>query len=370
VRIIGSTPRKVALLGVLAGGTLATALLAPTAGAVPARTGAAAPDRAVSELAAVNGVAGQQVAASSRAAALVQRLGARHAGSYLDAAGNAVVNVTDAAGAEAVRAAGATPRTVTRSWAWLTGTQARLAGTAGTVVAIDPSTDQVVLTLSSSVAPGTAAALTAAAAKLGSGVRLERLSAPLTPLVGGGDAILTGGARCSAGFNAQNSSGQRFLITAGHCTNIGASWTTSSGQALGTRTQTSFPGNDFGVIRYNSGVANPGNVNLYNGSTQDITGSANASVGQQVCRSGSTTQVHCGSVQQTNATVTYSDGSVVRGLLRTNVCAEPGDSGGSLFAGSTAIGITSGGSGNCRTGGTTFFQPVTEPLQAFGLAVY
>jgi hypothetical protein len=47
-----------------------------------------------------------------------------------------------------------------------------------------------------------------------------------------------------------------------------------------------------------------------------------------------------------------------------------GDSGGSLFDGSKAIGLTSGGSGNCSSGGTTFFQPVTEALSVYGVSVY
>ena len=50
--------------------------------------------------------------------------------------------------------------------------------------------------------------------------------------------------------------------------------------------------------------------------------------------------------------------------------AEPGDSGGSLFDGTAAIGLTSGGSGNCTFGGRTFFQPVTEPLSVYGVSVY
>jgi streptogrisin C len=65
----------------------------------------------------------------------------------------------------------------------------------------------------------------------------------------------------------------------------------------------------------------------------------------------------------------------VYGLIRTNVCAEPGDSGGSLVSnpGSgvkvAALGMTSGGSGNCTSGGTTFFQPVTEALSVYGLSL-
>ncbi len=79
--------------------------------------------------------------------------------------------------------------------------------------------------------------------------------------------------------------------------------------------------------------------------TQDITRAANAYVGENVRRSGSTTGVRGGYVQALNATVRYAEGSVY-GLIQTNVCAEPGDSGGSLFDGTAAIGLTSGGSGS------------------------
>jgi hypothetical protein len=74
-------------------------------------------------------------------------------------------------------------------------------------------------------------------------------------------------------------------------------------------------------------------------------------------------------VTATNATVNYAEGTVT-GLIKTNVCAEGGDSGGSLFDGAKALGLTSGGSGNCSSGGTTFFQPVTEALSVYGVSVY
>ena len=51
------------------------------------------------------------------------------------------------------------------------------------------------------------------------------------------------------------------------------------------------------------------------------------------------------------------------------MCAEPGDSGGSLLAGTQAQGMTSGGSGNCSSGGTTYFQPVGEALSAAGVSL-
>src|SRR6185312_15730163 len=115
-------------------------------------------------------------------------------------------------------------------------------------------------------------------------------------------------------------------------------------------------------------VSSSGTVDLYGGS-QDITSSGNATVGESVRRSGSTSHVHSGRVTALNATVNYAEGTVT-GLIRTTVCAEGGDSGGPLFAGSKALGLTSGGSGNCSSGGTTFFQPVTEALNTYGVSVY
>ena len=62
--------------------------------------------------------------------------------------------------------------------------------------------------------------------------------------------------------------------------------------------------------------------------------------------------------------------AMIPAMIQTTVCAEPGDSGGPLYDGGKAIGLTSGGSGDCRSGGTTFFQPVTAALSAYGVSVY
>lgn len=45
------------------------------------------------------------------------------------------------------------------------------------------------------------------------------------------------------------------------------------------------------------------------------------------------------------------------------MCAEPGDSG------DQAQGVTSGGSGNRRSGGTTYHQPINEILRTYGLTL-
>jgi streptogrisin D len=241
----------------------------------------------------------------------------------------------------------------------------------GTAWAIDSATNQVVVSLDQSVTGAKLAKVTAVVSQLGSAVRTERVAGTFHKYAAGGDAIYGGQYRCSLGFNVRTSSNVYYFLTAGHCGNIASTWYSNSSKTtvLGTTAGSSFPGNDYALVKYTNGSTPPGTVDLYNGTSQDITSAANAFVGESVKRSGSTTGVHSGTVSATNATVNYAEGSV-SGLIKTNVCAEGGDSGGSLFDGSKALGLTSGGSGDCTSGGTTYFQPVTEALSVYGVSVY
>jgi streptogrisin D len=288
----------------------------------------------------------------------------RSAGTYVDSSGATVVTVTDASAAQAVKARGGKARLVQRSAAQLNTLQASLdKGVTGTAFSVDPVANQVVVDVDTTVKGAKLAALENAVAASKGAARIERLPSVLSKNISGGDAIYTGGARCSLGFNVRSGSTYYFL-TAGHCTNIGATWTNGS-QTLGTRAGTSFPGNDYGIVRYtNTSITISGAVG-----SQDITSARTPSVGERVTRRGSTTGTRSGSVLGLNATVRYAEGSV-SGLIRTNVCAQPGDSGGPLYAGTSALGLTSGGSGNCTSGGTTYFQPVTEPLGVYGVQVF
>ena len=81
---------------------------------------------------------------------------------------------------------------------------------------------------------------------------------------------------------------------------------------LGTRAGTSFPGNDYGIVRYTSTAAQPGAVHLYSGTRGHHRPPATPTVGQAVQRSGSTTGVRSGSVTGSNATVNYAAGHRLR----------------------------------------------------------
>ncbi|MGC4791561.1 S1 family peptidase [Micromonospora sp. DT178] len=313
-------------------------------------------------------------ASPDAAAGLAERLGDRSAGAYADANGKMVVTVTDALAARQVSAAGATPKIVKRGASELARATSELDRSAkipGTAWWTDPATNQVVVSVDSTVTGAKLERVKAAAERMNGAIRIEAEAGVLGTRISGGQAIYAGGGgRCSLGFNVRSGTTYYFL-TAGHCTNISASWYSNSAQTslLGSRTGTSFPGNDYGIVRHNNSANAAGNVSLYNGSFRDITAAGNAYVGQSVQRSGSTTGLRSGSVTALNATVNYAEGSV-SGLIRTNVCAEPGDSGGSLFSGTIALGLTSGGSGNCRTGGTTYFQPVGEALSRYGVSIF
>lgn len=311
-------------------------------------------------------------AAGKLASTLAKDLGGDAAGTYYDAqTKNLVVNVLDEAAADAVEAAGAKARIVENSLAELKSARTTLKQDAtipGTAWVTDPATNKVVVTADRTVSDAEWTKLGKVVDGLGATAELKRTKGEFKPFVAGGDAITGDGGRCSLGFNVVKG-GEPFFLTAGHCTEGIKAWSDSSGTEIGTNETSSFPDNDYGLVKYTAEVDHPSEVNLYNGSSQAISGAAEATVGMEVTRSGSTTQVHDGKVTGLDATVNYGNGDIVNGLIQTDVCAEPGDSGGSLFSGDKAIGLTSGGSGDCTSGGETFFQPVTEALSATGTEI-
>jgi streptogrisin D len=208
---------------------------------------------------------------------------------------------------------------------------------------------------------------------------VKKTAGSFKTLVSGGDAIFAqtaqGGVRCSLGFNVTASDGTPAFLTAGHCGVAAKQWSDSQdGAPIATVDQATFPGNDFSLVKYDDpATQTTSDVNVGNGQTVQITQAEDATVGTQVFRMGSTTGLHDGTVTGLDATVNFQSETdpngvdTVNGLIQTDVCAEAGDSGGSLFTqDGGAVGLTSGGSGDCTAGGETFFQPVTAALTATG----
>ncbi|MFI1410437.1 S1 family peptidase [Streptomyces sp. NPDC020707] len=239
----------------------------------------------------------------------------------------------------------------------------------GTAWATDAKTGKVLVTVDSTVSKAEIAKIKQAAGANAGALQIKSTPGKINKLIKGGDAIYASSWRCSLGFNVRSSSGVDYFVTAGHCTDGAGTWWSNSGHTttLGSTAGSSFPTNDYGLVRYtNTSVTKSGTAG-----SVDITSAATPAVGTNVIRTGSTTGTRTGRVTALNATVNYGGGDVVYGMIQTTVCAEPGDSGGAMYGSNgVAYGLTSGGSGNCTSGGTTFFQPVTEALSAYGVSVY
>lgn len=302
--------------------------------------------------------------AASAETSLRDELGARFAGAWFDAdSGRLQVAVTSSTSMSTVRAEGADAQQVTRSAADLNAVMktldAQRADAPSTVPGwfVDVESNQVVVQHRGSAAAAKSFVKEAGAPAAAISYEASREQPQPLEVVGGNAYFINNSFRCSVGFAVNGG-----FITAGHCGEQGATTTTPSGSFASS----SFPGNDYAYVRTNE--ASRAAVNNYSGGTVAVQGSSSAPIGSSICRSGSTTGWQCGTIQARNSTVNYAEGSV-SGLIRTSACAEGGDSGGSALSGNQAQGVTSGGSGNCTVGGTTYFQPVGEILNAYGLTL-
>ncbi|PBC75577.1 trypsin [Streptomyces sp. TLI_235] len=321
---------------------------------------------------------GQEATAARLLPRVRELAGAAYGGAWFDPAqGRLVVGLTDSARAEVVRAAGAATAPAARTEAALDRAKAavdtvsrnRPAPAAVTGWRVDPRRNAVVVTVAAGARQDSRVQAFLDAARATGPVTVEE-TAQETPrtlsagVVGGDPYYINGNTRCSIGFAVQGG-----FVSAGHCGRAGSSVVGWDGSAMGSFVDSSFPGNDYSYIRIGNGWWTVPVV-LGWGTVSDalVRGSWQAPVGSSVCRSGSTTHWHCGTVLGLNETVNYSQGAVYQ-LTRTSVCAEPGDSGGSFITGDQAQGVTSGGWGNCSSGGQTWFQPVNEILSRYGLTL-
>ncbi|WP_431964457.1 S1 family peptidase [Actinacidiphila sp. bgisy160] len=358
--------RLVAVAGVVCGGVM----MSQAFGAAPDGTRTRGGSQVLDAPAGAQGATD----AAGLARDLAARLGdVRTGGSWVDDEGRPVVAVTDEDTAAEVARAGARAKVVRYSMRDLRNAAGRLREAPrvpGTAWSVDPVSNEVVVLADSTVSAEWWARLRSVADGIGGQVRMERTEASFTTRTAGAAPILTRGSRCSAGFNVTNGTTD-FILTAGHCGPPGTGWFADNQgtNPVGTTVSTSFPGGDFSLVQYqNDGSDHSSVVGVGAGRVARITGAADPFVGQEVFRSGSTSGLHSGQVTGLNATVNYPEGTV-SGLIQTSVCAEPGDSGGPLFAQGFALGITSGGSGDCTAGGITFFQPVTTAMAALGVSL-
>jgi hypothetical protein len=357
----------VALSTIVAGGT-SSATEVDTAVASNGVVAAMQRDLGLTEAQAVTRLARESTAIGIEPAARAAA-GAAYGGSWFDAKrGTLVVGLTTSDTAAAVRATGAEVAPVEHTQAELDAAKAKLdtvrapADVAGWRT--DPRTGSVVVT----VRRGADVSDFLDVARKAGPVRVEETDHLPRPFsagtVGGDPYYINGNTRCSIGFSVHGG-----FVSAGHCGGVGSSVVGWDGSWMGTFAGSSFPGNDYSFIQIGNGWWGAPVV-LGWGTVPDqlVRGSGEAPVGSSICRSGSTTHWHCGTVLAKNETVNYAQGAVYQ-MTKTNVCAEPGDSGGSFITGDQAQGVTSGGWGNCGSGGETWFQPVNEILGVYGLSL-
>jgi streptogrisin C len=383
----------VAGASLVAAGT--TAALAPPAAAAPPAEfgiGAAAPPGLIEAMRRDLGLSPDQararldreLAASQLEQELQQILASSYGGAWLtDDARALVVAVTDAGAAQTVREAGALPRLVAHGVAELDRVRSSLDRHASAAPA--PVTSWYVDLASNSVVVRAlpdgldeAAAFVAASGADPSTVRvLPTTERP--DLLQGLEFEVVGGERfngpqgaCSVGFSVVD--GSNFspgYITAGHCVTGVAQPTVTghNGVVQGQAFPVAYPGSDYALVGLNSSWLVGQRITVRPNEILNVIGAQELVVGSSVCRSGFATGWQCGFIRNKGVSVRYPDGNTVNGLTETNACAAPGDSGGPFvgLAGggeAIAVGLTSGGTGDCTSGGTSLYQPVVPVLQA------
>lgn len=187
------------------------------------------------------------------------------------------------------------------------------------------------------------------------------------PPLRSGLAIFTGGARCTSAFMTY-SGGYYYMLTAGHCAEIGYWWDVST-YSYGYQNVGGVAGYEFSwygdsavVYVDNPGWWQPRGWVMYE---YPIYGSQADYVGGYVCKQGSTTGYTCGTVTEVDATVYYPD-RTLSGMTWSTACVDSGDSGSGVFYNNYAHGILSGGP---YSGCGMIHEPIGRALSTWGVSL-
>ncbi|MEU1280068.1 S1 family peptidase [Streptomyces sp. NPDC005805] len=383
----------------------ASAFTAGTAAAAPPADEPRPADSAATAYARMAGIpaaeAGRRLAVQDgllkTADRLADRLGDRAGGAWLDQeSGRLHVRVHDAAAADAVRGAGAVAHLASADDRRLQDLKRRL-DTASRATSpagvsrwyVDTAASRLVVVAAKGADGLVRGAFADAVRGAGDLVRVERDASALTDaaenLYAGTEMYNVNATFCSTGFNVRgprNAAGvyPQYTLTAGHCMQ-GASnsqWF-RNGVYLGQVTAYTVVGSDHAILANASPaywIPRPA-VWRYDGYINNVTGWSNAVVGSVVCKSGRTTGYSCGSVTAVGVSANTPSGAKW-GQVQTNLCAEPGDSGGPVTAGNRAVGLTGssvthGASRKCgqkvNQPNVALFQPVGAALSAYGVSL-
>lgn len=156
---------------------------------------------------------------------------------------------------------------------------------------------------------------------------------PAPAVLGGSSGIrLPGNAVCSLAAIGHDREGRLIGLTAGHCAEVGDEVSAEKNPGagvLGTVTASVFRTDaDYAVIQFDPGKVNP--VRSVGGTTIAGVGGP-PPPGAVVCANGRSSGFDCGVVWSTMGAVTL-----------TQVCSQPGDSGGPVTAGDQLVGLNRG----------------------------
>lgn len=199
-----------------------------------------------------------------------------------------------------------------------------------------------------------------------------------TPILGGSQYLINGRFACSFGFSARRAKAgggyDEYVVTAGHCAKDGDA-ISKNGIRVGTVYGTSYPFNDYAVIRVENSnwYTTPYVKDNSSDGRLSISGTtAQNTINASICKSGFNTGWRCGKLLARNVTGNYgtdTNPQFVYGLAATDACSGEGDSGGSNVAnigGSwQAQGVTSGSSEIPDKQDDTCGVPVNQRLMVF-----
>lgn len=194
------------------------------------------------------------------------------------------------------------------------------------------------------------------------GLPAAQAVAPDGPVVGGTGYMVRvpgGVLECSTGFNGELE-GEPVVVTAAHCAGEdGTRAAFADGEEFGTMTRTTREGIDTALIAVDEQFAERFTTNLVGtdrDTTQAIIGTARPVVGQKACKTGFRTGFSCGTISEVDTDIDVAGSRTIDGAFTVDLCALPGDSGGVVFSGDRALGISSASNvadtGNCANAQT------------------
>lgn len=324
-------------------------------------------------------------------ALLSRELGNDYAGLWVDRSGVVNVALTDEDKAQLVDEVGAKPKVVEYGKSELEQVKRVLDTREAPATVhrwfVDPATNSVVVEARRGATDEATTSWLSEARRESPAVRVvEKDKGPRARAnILGGGRWEADGRFCTVGFPAVDAGGGAHFLTAAHCATDqpNDSVTDEDGVRIGVYdSETDELGDgDFAKVDVdvdgNDTVI--GAVDLFNGTAQPIRGAIEAVIGEAICRVGAASGpdfgAECGVVTEKDVTVNTDFGDrfgvrAISGMTGTDVCSDPGDSGGAFFSGDQAQGMLSSGIGFCGEDDVvSHFTPVNKALDELGLSL-